>query len=178
MASSSNAQDEVLEVVLDKLSELPATMRKLMQIAEKANILTQNKPLVLDYNVLTNALTFSISGVAQPLVQFSAKAEVFWHKNVVGDTKKFFGDHCGAKKAYATADRRRNPDYLKKVNDAAMYIKELRDLLQILNKGRIDASNQFTRSTKMRVQFSCGQNSGEQGSYQKMLHKYRLKFYT
>ena len=48
-----------------------------------------------------------------------------------------------------------------------MYIKELRDLLQILNKGRIDASNQFTRSTKMRVQFSCGQNSGEQGSYQK-----------
>ena len=32
-----------------------------MQIAEKANILTQNKPLVLDYNVLTNALTFSIS---------------------------------------------------------------------------------------------------------------------
>ena len=28
LASSSNAQDEVLEVVLDKLSELPATMRK------------------------------------------------------------------------------------------------------------------------------------------------------
>ena len=46
LGNNSNNQDEILELILQKLSELPPTMRKILQIAEKSRLITAGKPLV------------------------------------------------------------------------------------------------------------------------------------
>ena len=155
LGNNSNNQDEILELILQKLSELPPTMRKILQIAEKSRLITAGKPLVLDYNALTNVLSFTVGQAGLEIVKFARDAEVVWHKNIVGNTRAFFGDLCGAKKAYARAERRKNPKYLQDVEQASLLIKELKGLLDILNKGRIDRNHNLTKSTVMEVSFKC-----------------------
>ena len=97
------------------------------------------------------------------IVKFARDAKVVWHKNIVGNTRAFFGDLCGAKKAYARAERRKNPKYLQDVEQASLLIKELKGLLDILNKGRIDRNHNLTKSTVMEVSFKCDSLDGKIG---------------
>ena len=159
ISTGQTDQDKLLELVLQKLGELPPTMKKLLDLAGKANIITGNQPISLNYNATTNLLSFTVGTAGIKILEFASKAEVVWHKNIVGNTRMLFGDVCGAKKAYAIAERRRNPGYLRAANELADAIAKIQDLLKVLSRARIGSNNEFTTSSTMKLSLSCNDYS-------------------
>ena len=92
------------------------------------------------------------AGAGLELVRFARDVEVVWNKNIVGDIRNFFGD-IGARKLTKEL-RRRSPKYLRTMEEANMYLGELK-LLDILADTRINQNANLTTSKVMKVQFTC-----------------------
>ena len=147
-----------------------------MELAETANIITLGRPITLNYDKATKVMSFT-AGAGLELVRFARDVEVVWNKNIVGDIRNFFGDTCGAKKAYERAERRRSPKYLRTMEEANMYLGELKKLLDILADARIDQNANLTTSKVMKVQFTCdGLKSSGGTQYEKCTVNTDLNF--
>ena len=150
-------------------------MKKIMELAETANIITLGRPITLNYDKATKVMSFT-AGAGLELVRFARDVEVVWNKNIVGDIRNFFGDTCGAKKAYERAERRRSPKYLRTMEEANMYLGELKKLLDILADA-YDQNANLTTSKVMKVQFTCdGLKSSGGTQYEKCTVNTDLNF--